>query len=161
MGMFDDLVIDKVHLPKELKDYEEGWQTKSLDCYLNKISINQNGILFESKFGENGVEIGKLPIYHIGEIRFYQEINKKWHEFIGFFDDGIMFKLIQISPPIKDEEIYSQTYVSIKEIEDLFFEMGDDFNTWDEKEKGQYPIQRTLDAMKNFIEYKKRISNGE
>ena len=62
---------------------------------------------------------------------------------------------------IKDEEIYSQTYVSIKEIEELFFEMGDDFNTWDEKEKGQYPIQRTLDAMKNFIEYKKRISNGE
>ena len=48
MGMFDDLVIDKVHLPDELKDYESGWQTKSLDCYMNIIKIDENGYLFET-----------------------------------------------------------------------------------------------------------------
>jgi len=98
MGMFDDLVIDKANLPENLKNYEEGWQTKSLDCYLNKISINENGILFESQFAENGVEVGKFPLYHIGEIRFYQTINDVWYEFIGFFDEGKMFRLIQVEP---------------------------------------------------------------
>ena len=46
MGMFDDLVIDKAHLPKELKDYEKGWQTKSLDCYMDVVEIDSYGRLF-------------------------------------------------------------------------------------------------------------------
>lgn len=156
MGMFDDLVIDKVHLPNEIKEYEKGWQTKSLDCYMDVVEIDSYGRLFLYELNKINNHIPE-PNYHTGEIRFYQEINKKWYEFIGFFDDGIMFKLKQISPLIENEENYNQTYVSIKEIEDLFFEMGDDYNTWDEENKGTYPAQRTLDAMKNFIESKKNI----
>lgn len=156
MGMFDDLVIDKAHLPKELKDYEKGWQTKSLDCYMDVVEIDSYGRLFVYELNKINNHIPE-PNYHTGEIRFYQEINKKWYEFIGFFDDGIMFKLKQISPPIENEENYNQTYISINEIEDLFFEMGDDYNTWDEENKGTYPIQRVFDAMKNFIESKKNI----
>lgn len=103
MGMFDDLVIDKVHLPDELKDYEKGWQTKSLDCYMNLFEIDSNGRLFEHNLEKINNHIPD-PNYHTGEIRFYQEINKKWYEFIGFFDEGIMFKLKQIAPKTNNGE---------------------------------------------------------
>ena len=43
MGMFDDLYISKKHLPEELQDYEFGWQTKSHDCLLNLLKIDENG----------------------------------------------------------------------------------------------------------------------
>ena len=43
----------------------------------------------------------------------------------------------------------------VTELEELFYEMGEDWHLWDEEEKGQYPIQRTFDAMKKFIEYHK------
>ena len=43
----------------------------------------------------------------------------------------------------------------VSELEEFFYEMGEDWHLWDEEEKGQYPIQRTFDAMKKFIEYHK------
>ena len=43
----------------------------------------------------------------------------------------------------------------VSELEELFYEMGEDWHLWDEEEKGQYPIQRTFDAMKKLIEYHK------
>lgn len=43
----------------------------------------------------------------------------------------------------------------VTELEEFFYEMGEDWHLWDEEEKGQYPIQRTFDAMKKFIEYHK------
>jgi hypothetical protein len=98
MGMFDDLVIDKFHLPNELKDYENGWQTKSLDCYMNIIKIDENGNLFETICHYHNEKENPKRRYHVGEIRFYQTINDVWYEFIGFFDEGIMFRLIQIEP---------------------------------------------------------------
>lgn len=156
--MFDDLIIDKVHLPNELKDYEKGWQTKSLDCYMNLIKITENGALLETEY--NNDENNTKPIYHTGEIIFYQDINKKWYQFVGFFDDGILFRLIQTSP-VKSEENNTNASVSLKEIEDFFFEMREDFILWDEEEKGQYPMQRTFDAMKNFIESKKRTNTKQ
>lgn len=97
--MFDDLIINKAHLPVELKEYEKGWQTKSLDCYLNLIEIKDNGMLFETNFYD-GIDskVEAKRIYHTGEIRFYQQIKNEWYVFVGFFDDGIMFRLIQIEP---------------------------------------------------------------
>jgi len=99
MGMYDDLIIDKVHLPDNLKDYENGWQTKSLDCNLSIIKIDENGNLFERMYNfSSDKQLYDEPIrrYHVGEIRFYQNIIDKWFEFIAFFDDGVMFRLIQI-----------------------------------------------------------------
>ena len=43
----------------------------------------------------------------------------------------------------------------IAELEDFFYEMGEDWHLWDEEEQGQYPIQRIFDAMKKFIATKK------
>lgn len=43
----------------------------------------------------------------------------------------------------------------VSELEEFFYEMGEDWHLWDEEEKGQYPIQRTFDAMKKFIDYHK------
>ena len=43
----------------------------------------------------------------------------------------------------------------VSELEEFFYEIGEDWHLWDEEEKGQYPIQRTFDAMKKFIEYHK------
>lgn len=43
----------------------------------------------------------------------------------------------------------------VSEIEEFFYEMCEDWHLWDEEEKGQYPIQRTFDAMKKFIDYHK------
>lgn len=155
--MFDDLVIDKVHLPNEIKDYEKGWQTKSLNCYMDIVQIDNYGRLFVYEL--NKINNHKsIPNYHTGEIIFYQDIKGEWYEFIGFFDDGIMFKLKQTRPKkLNDDEATTQTLIPIKEIEDFFFEMGDDYNTWDDENQGTYPIKRVFDAMKNFIESKKNI----
>ena len=43
----------------------------------------------------------------------------------------------------------------VSELEEFFYEMGEDWHLWDEEEKGQYPIQRTFDAMKKLIDYHK------
>ena len=98
MGMFDDLVIDKVHLPDELKNYENGWQTKSLDCYMNFIKIDENGSLFETIYHYHNEKESPRRKYHIGEVRFYQNINDVGYVFVAFFDDGKMFRLIQVEP---------------------------------------------------------------
>ncbi len=45
--------------------------------------------------------------------------------------------------------------LSVSELEEFFYEMGEDWLLWDEEEKGQYPVQRTFDAMKKFIDYHK------
>ena len=46
-------------------------------------------------------------------------------------------------------------FISVSELEEFFYEMVEDWHLWDGEEKGQYPIQRTFDAMKKFIDYHK------
>lgn len=43
----------------------------------------------------------------------------------------------------------------IAELEEFFYEMGEDWHLWDEEEQGQYPIQRIFEAVKKFIAEKK------
>jgi hypothetical protein len=45
--------------------------------------------------------------------------------------------------------------LSFVEINEFFDEMAEDWHLWDEQEKGQYPVQRTFDAVKKFMEQKK------
>lgn len=52
----------------------------------------------------------------------------------------------------KEKEVKN---VSISELEEFYYHMGEDWHLWDEQEKGQYPIQRTFEAMKKFIEFHK------
>lgn len=98
MGMFDYLFIDDIHLPKELKGYSEGWQTKSHENLLNDIIIDKDGYLFiEEKPWVNGNDsdepIKPYRLDYSGEIIFYSQINNIWVEFIALFDDGKMVKL--------------------------------------------------------------------
>lgn len=39
-----------------------------------------------------------------------------------------------------------------KELNELYYQMGEDWHLWDEEEKGAYPIQRIFDAMKKFMD---------
>jgi hypothetical protein len=43
----------------------------------------------------------------------------------------------------------------VSELENFYYEMGEDWHLWDEEEQGQYPIQRMFDAMKKFVDYHK------
>jgi hypothetical protein len=43
----------------------------------------------------------------------------------------------------------------VSELEEFYYEMGEDWHLWDEEEQGQYPIQRVFDAMKKFVDYHK------
>lgn len=40
----------------------------------------------------------------------------------------------------------------IKNLDEFYFEMGEDYNLWDEEKQGAYPVQRIFDAMKKFID---------
>ena len=91
MGMYVVLSIHNSHLPDELKKYEEGWQTKSLNCAMDTIFIKEDGSL-EILTYHGGYS--KYP--YTGEIRFYSYIEKEWTEFVAFFEKGQMFKLIQV-----------------------------------------------------------------
>jgi len=51
--------------------------------------------------------------------------------------------------------------MDIKELEDFYYETGEDWHLWDEQELGPYPIQRIFDAMKKFIDSKKSIVKPE
>jgi hypothetical protein len=109
MGMFDDLKIDKKHLPDELKKHEDCWQTKSLDCQLDHVLIDADGRLRIKSFpllrgfGDNQGEVVAEPEYmdsnYTGEVRFYQDIKDVWTVFVAFFVNGQMDKLILL----KDE----------------------------------------------------------
>jgi hypothetical protein len=96
MGMFDDLVIDKVHLPNELKDYENGWQTKSLDSGLFTFIIDESGQLLQEVWLHKHKK-SLVKQKYTGEIRFYTTIDNVWHEFVAFVEKGVLLKLIKIS----------------------------------------------------------------
>lgn len=94
MGLYDELQIDKSHgVPKET-----GWQTKSLDCLLNTLSITETGelLICSPDVIDPDSEIIDRS-YYTGEVRFYQIIDDAWCEYTAFFENGVMFELIKTS----------------------------------------------------------------
>ena len=94
-------------MPEKLKGNETGWQTKSLDCFLNTINITEDGKLLCCQYIHDENEGEKIEqLDYTGEVRFYQTIfemiegkpNDYWCEFVAFFENGQMLKLIQIAP---------------------------------------------------------------
>ncbi len=57
------------------------------------------------------------------------------------------------NPPLNIAAVSGSLLVS--ELEEFYYEMGEDWHLWDEEEQGQYPIQRVFDAMKKFVDYHK------
>lgn len=46
-----------------------------------------------------------------------------------------------------------------KELEDFYYEAGEDYHLWDEQEKGPYPVQRVFEAIKNLVDKYKQPKN--
>jgi hypothetical protein len=57
------------------------------------------------------------------------------------------------NPPLNIAAVSGSLLVS--ELEEFYYEMGEDWHLWDEKEQGQYPTQRVFDAMKKFVDHHK------
>lgn len=49
--------------------------------------------------------------------------------------------------------------VPLSELQEFFYDMGEDWHLWDEAENGPYPVTRTLDAFKKFFEEMKLRHN--
>ena len=99
--MFDHVKIDKKFLPKELKEIDVEWQSKSHDKMLNTLTIENDGRLFINNTIDNWEQNGEnkcLP--YTGEIRFYSGLEDTWLEFVAFFEKGNLLKCIQVEPMI-------------------------------------------------------------
>ena len=94
--MFDDLYISKKHLPEELQDYEFGWESKSHDRLLNLLKIDENGKFLLANVDEYGNHGETEELIYTGEIRFYQNINSLWYEFVAFFVKREMLNIIKL-----------------------------------------------------------------
>lgn len=89
MGMYDELKVNKKWLPKELENYEEGWQTKSLEQGLDLYQIDVDGELRNHNRNE--------LVDYIGEIEFHKRIeNVRW-EFKAWCVNGQVKEVIKIS----------------------------------------------------------------
>lgn len=60
---------------------------------------------------------------------------------------------------VKGNGINTNDSILLYDLEEFFFEMGEDWHLWDEQEKGTYPITRTFDAFKKFIDHHKSKNN--
>ena len=56
---------------------------------------------------------------------------------------------------MEENKLEQDKTVSINELDEFYDQMCEDWHLWDEREKGQYPIKRVLDAMNNFINFHK------
>lgn len=104
MGMFDYLVIDDIHLPDELKGLNDGWQTKSLNCELDIIIIDNNGDLYieEKTYTKTKTEsylpIENKKLNYSGDIIFYDFIfSDYWIEFKATFLNGKLIRIDELN----------------------------------------------------------------
>lgn len=97
MGMFDYLIIDKIHLPNGMEDHMNGWQTKSMECFLDTIEIDKDGLLsiHRADYGEGDKTESSN---YTGEIRFYDDlILVGWVDFVALFENGKMITLTRLT----------------------------------------------------------------
>ena len=119
MGMFDSLYFDKEILPLSddiIKDFPNDieWQTKSLECVLDKLIIKDGELLIQRYETEltpenerpypNDHRLSIIGMYrqinerlekydYTGSIMFYSFINDVWYEFFGEFQNGKLIKI--------------------------------------------------------------------
>jgi hypothetical protein len=119
MGMFDSLYFDKEILPLSddiIKDFPNDieWQTKSLECVLDKLIIKDGELLVQRYETEltpenerpypNDHRLSIIGMYrqinerlekydYTGSIIFYSFINDVWYEFFGEFQNGKLIKI--------------------------------------------------------------------
>lgn len=97
MSMYDTISIDNKWIPenKRVPYDKQDYQTKSLDCYLNKYDILEDGRLIVEEYDEAepmGSEI-LTPVIYTGEIHFYDDN----YGFKAWCVNGIVKEVIDIS----------------------------------------------------------------
>jgi hypothetical protein len=99
MGMFDYVKVHTRFLPDTIKEHAEGWQTKSHECSLNLLTIEEDGKLYVDNIIDNWERPSENKfLSYTGEIRFYDTIDDVWWEFVAFFEKGNLLKVIQVKP---------------------------------------------------------------
>lgn len=103
MGMFDDVKVD-YPLPGGI--VRDGWQTKSLDCLMDKIEIRADGSLWRTS-GWLATPEGQDPITErltwTGELRFYDwdPETKEMFEFVAVFHDGLVQRISRTAETVR------------------------------------------------------------
>lgn len=92
MGMFDDIRIEGgAELPEHLVA-GRWYQTKDLDCRLDRYTITQGGRLARDD-KEGGVDY----VPHHGDIYFYtfadEKASKGWVQFVARFTEGLLTRV--------------------------------------------------------------------
>jgi hypothetical protein len=99
MGMYDEVRIATNFLPDSIKQYTDGWQTKSHEKLLNLLTIEEDGRLYINNTVDNWERTGENKfLSYTGEIRVYNSIEDMWWEFVAFFEKGNLLKFIQVQP---------------------------------------------------------------
>lgn len=101
MGMFDMLKCE-YPLPARTHMQDRTFQTKSLDCCLDRYTIRADGTLSLEKYDGWGETIPRIePSRYTGEIRFYasdgKQDNAPWVEFCALFSQGTLIDLVDAS----------------------------------------------------------------
>lgn len=90
MGMFDYLRC-KYPLPVA-GDNDLEFQTKSLDCGMNRVEIREDGTIWTQEWGEVDPEWCQRKF--TGEVTFYEHTrDKKWVEYSAYFVKGQLKEL--------------------------------------------------------------------
>lgn len=112
MGMFDDLTC-KYPLPM-VNASEWSFQTKALDCLMDRYEIREDGTLwheaYESRVEESedaplGIWLHRdnrrwEPVNYTGEVRFYNYFkDADWVEFSAYFVNGALKQMETIKLP--------------------------------------------------------------
>lgn len=91
MGLFDDVEVIDYPLPNGIK--RDGFQTKSLDCLMDRYEIRADGSLWRRSgwLRSDDPEPVVERMTWTGEMRFYDwdpDKDPKWVEFVAVFHDG-------------------------------------------------------------------------
>lgn len=91
MGMFDNVVV-KYKINGNYQNTVKEWQTKDLDCGLDRYTITEDGKLWKetNPLGDPKVIIPERFCYN-GTINFYgSDKNKVWIDCKITFEDGVV-----------------------------------------------------------------------
>lgn len=107
--------------------------------------INKETFKRQLEFNPNSEKFfALLKSENVNEAYKRVELDEKMFKYYKHVDDKGIYPVIEYN-----EYSYNLLVLELKE---FYYIMCEDWHLWDEREQGVYPIQRTLDAMKKFID---------
>lgn len=103
MGMFDELICKHILPDNDLPD-ETVFQTKNLNCRLDRYEITKTGQLQLARIGKPGHHIkrkDRIPLDYNGFLYFYTEIvhgaqTGKRYDYVAKFTDCLVYEIITL-----------------------------------------------------------------